>query len=308
MKISRETRKKCRHYLVVFLFLSPFILFILFSCVGSLAVTIGLSLSKARYSLSTITYTGLNNYIRILKFDMYIPTALKITMFYVGATLIINALFSFILALIITYYVKNTRIGTVYRLLWFIPRMLPTVIYALMWLWFIDPDIGLLNPILKLFGLPTSQSWILEQPFSYILLITVNGFIGVSWGMLIYSAAITSIPTALFDAAKIDGATKFQIAKWVILPLLKWPMLFVTAFQTLGLLGSYAEILAVWREHGIARAAGVDVWALYTYFRAFAVADFGYAAALSMCLVIIGIILIVIYFRIFGYKRLMQSR
>ena len=307
MKVSTKTRKKYRQYLLAFLFLFPFILFILLCWIGPLGTTILLSVSNAKYTLSRITYAGFSNYIKIFKFDVYIPEILKITAFYIGCVLIINALFSFLLALMVTYYIKQKMVGAVYRLLWFIPRMLPTIVYALMWFWFIDPDIGLLNPILNLFGFPTPASWILQKPFSYILMIVVNGFIGVSWGMLIYSAAITSIPTTYFDSAKVDGATRFQIIKWIILPLLRWPMLFVTAWQTLSLMGSYGEILAIWGSHGTARAAGVDVWALYTYFKAFALGDYSYAAALSMILVAVGIILILIYFKIFGYRRLMES-
>lgn len=307
MNISTKTRKNYRQYLLAFLFLLPFILFVLLCWIGPLGTTILLSFSDAKYVLSRMSYAGFSNYIKIFRFDLYVPEILKITMFYIGCVLIINALFSFLLAIMVTYYIKQEMVGAVYRLLWFLPRMLPTIIYALMWIWFIDPDIGLLNPILKLFGFAGPESWILQKPFSYILLVAVNGFIGVSWGMLIYSAAIKSIPISFFEAAMIDGATRFQIIKEIILPLLRWPMLFVTAWQTLSLMGSYGEILAIWGSHGTARAAGVDVWALYTYFKAFALGDYSYAAALSMILVIVGIILILIYFKIFGYGRLMQS-
>jgi len=252
-------------------------------------------------------FIGLANFERIFTRDIFFFSALKITALYVSTVLMINAFFSLLLAIFVTYFVKNENIAASIRLLWLIPRITPAVIYALLWRWFIDPRIGLLNRMLETFGLPAPNDWLLTPPYSQILMIVVNGYVGASFGMIIYSAAIKSIPRELFYAASIDGASDWQVVRHIIIPLLKWPIFFVTVWQTLSLLSSYEHILALWAGGaGVARAAEVEVWALYAYSRAFYSAQYGYGAALSVFLVLIGIIFIIIFFRVFGFERMMK--
>ncbi|HIQ03638.1 MAG TPA: sugar ABC transporter permease, partial [Desulfurococcales archaeon] len=199
---------------------------------------------------------------------------------------------------------------------WLLPRITPGIIYALLWIWFVDPRVGLFNKLLSMIGVPEHLlpgSWLLEKPYAQLLLVIVNGYVGASFGMIVYTAAIKSIPPDLINAALVDGATDFQVVRRIIIPLLKWPILFVTAWQTLSLLASYEYILMVWGAGGgggdyagVARAAGVMVWSLYSYSKAFAEYLYGYAAAISMVLVVIGLALILLYFKIFGFKRLME--
>jgi len=129
------------------------------------------------------------------------------------------------------------------------------------------------------------------------------------------SAAIKSIPPDLINAALVDGASEFQVARRIIIPLLKWPIMFVTAWQTLSLMASYDVILMVWGAAqgaspsevlGITKVAGVTVWSLYAYTQAFSQYQYGYAASISLVLVAIGLGLIVLYFKVFGFRRLME--
>ena len=247
--------------------------------------------------------------------DPYIKDVLKVTALYVGSVLSINAIFALVLSIAIAYFVRFEPLSIFLRVSWLLPRITPGIIYALMWIWFVDPKYGLLNKLLLMIGVPKRllpDSWILTAPYSQLLMIAINGYVGASFGMIIYTAAIKSIPPDIINAALVDGASEFQVARHIIIPLLKWPMLFVISWQTLSLLSSYEYILMVWgvgsslaNAAGIARAAHTLVYSLYSYFQAFAFYDYGYASALSLILVAIGIIMIMIYFKIFGFKRLM---
>jgi len=258
----------------------------------------------------------LNNFRKIfLGGDPYLPEVLKITALYVGSVLAINALFTIVLSIAIAFFVRNEILSMILRISWLLPRITPGIIYALLWIWFIDPEVGLLNPFFKFFGVPESwlpSNWLLDKPYSQLLMIMINGYVGASFGMIIYTAAIKSIPVDLINAALADGASDFQIARHIIIPLLRWPMLFVISWQTLSLLASYEYILMVWGAGGgggyagIARAAGVMVYSLYSYTQAFSEYNYGYAAAISLILVIIGIALIMTYFKVFGFRRLME--
>ncbi len=289
-----------------YVYVAPFLAYILVTWIAPVAITIYMSFTECRWTVTRMKFIGLANFVRIFTRDIYAVEAIYVTALYVVSVLLINAFFSLVLAICVTYFVKNETVASAIRMAWLIPRITPAVIYALMWRWFIDPRIGPLNSMLKAIGLPAPSDWLLELPYSRLLMIAVNGYVGASFGMIIYSAAIVSIPRDLFYAAKVDGASDLQICRHIILPLLKWHVFFVTAWQTLSLLSSYEHILALWGGAGTARAAGVEVWALYAYSKAFYASDYGYGAALSVFLVIIGIIFILFFFKVFGFERMMQ--
>lgn len=289
-----------------YIYIAPFMAYILITWIAPVAITIYMAFTECRWTVTRMRFIGLENFIRIFTRDIYAVDAIYVTAIYVSSVLVINAFFSLILAIFVTYFVGNETIASAIRLAWLIPRITPAVIYALMWRWFIDPRIGPLNAMLKALGLPAPSDWLLTLPYSRLLMIAVNGYVGASFGMIIYSAAVVSIPKDLFYAAKVDGASDFQICRHIILPLLKWHIFFVTSWQALSLLSSYEHILALWAGAGTARAAGVEVWALYAYSKAFYTSDYGYGAALSVFLVAIGIIFILFFFKVFGFERMMQ--
>jgi len=307
------------------LFLAPMLALIALSWIAPLFLTVYLGftdlsiknfLAFIRNFFTEKVHITIDNFRRVfMGGDPYISEVFKVTLLYVGSVLLINAGYSLLLSISIAYLVRNEILSMILRVSWLIPRITPGIIYALIWNWFIDPKYGLLNPMLSAIGVPKAwlpSSWLLDKPYSQILMIVVNGYIGASFGMIVYTAAIKSIPPDLINAALVDGASDFQVARNVIIPLLKWPMLFVTAWQTLSLLASYDVILMIWGSGGgggyagIARAAGVMVWSLYSYSKAFSEYMYGYASAISLVLVVIGIVLIIVYFKLFGFRRLME--
>ena len=289
--------------LLPWMFLAPLIAMILLAWVGPLILTVYLGFTDLSYKnflafiqdfFTDKVRLTLENFERIFEVkDPYVSEVVKTTVIYVSGTLAINAFFSLALSIAIAYFLRNELASMILRVTWLLPRVTPGVIYALMWVWFVDPRYGLMNRILSSIGVPESwlpQSWLLFTPYSRILMILVNGYVGASFGMIVYTAAIKSIPPDLINAALVDGASEFQVARRIIIPLLKWPMLFVTAWQTLSLLASYEYILMVWGggrgtsdAYGIARQSGVLVWSLYSYGKAFAEKLYGYASALSWC-------------------------
>ncbi|HDJ84034.1 MAG TPA: sugar ABC transporter permease [Desulfurococcaceae archaeon] len=313
--------------IVPWLFLTPLFIMIAFAWVGPLFLTVYLGFTDLQLKnfiafikdfFTPEVHLTLKNFEKIFfAEDPYITEVAKITVMYVGSVLAINAFFALILSIAIAYFVKNEFLSMFLRVSWLLPRITPGIIYALMWNWFVSPD-GMLDTLLKLAGIPEQwlpSNWLLDKPYSQILMVIVNGYIGASFGMIVYTAAIKSIPPDLINAALVDGASEFQVAKNIIIPLLKWPIMFVTAWQTLSLMASYDVILMVWGAAqgaspsevlGVAKVAGVTVWALYAYSQAFSQYQYGYAAAISLVLVVIGLVLIVFYFKIFGFRRLME--
>ena len=137
-----------------------------------------------------------------------------------------------------------------------------------------------------------------------VVIILANGFVGASFGMILFTSAIKSIPRDYLYAASVDGAGWFFKVRKVILPLLKWQILFTTAYQTLSLLTSFEYILIITDGGPV---FSTEVWALYTYHNAFENFRFGFGASLSLILVIIGLVASLIYLKIFKFKEMVQE-
>lgn len=132
-----------------------------------------------------------------------------------------------------------------------------------------------------------------------LIIILANGVIGASFGMIIFSSAIKSIPEDLFYAANIDGASHWSIIKDIIMPAIRWPFMFVTLWQLLSLLTSYEYILLITNGGPLNES---EVLALYSYHKAFQSFEFGYGAAISLVLVVIALVCTLILWKLFKVK------
>jgi inositol-phosphate transport system permease protein len=224
------------------------------------------------------------------------------TFIYVFGTLgIFNVTFALILALVTTTI--NDISGGFFRGVWLLPRMSPSVLYILLWLWVVDPsEVGLLNQVLmSVFGLDAPLDLKTQAPVA--LIIVANGLIGASLGMIIFTSAIRGIPEHLFHAAKVDGAGPLSVVRHITLPALRWPISFVTIYQTLSLLVSFEYILLLTKGGPF---FDTTVYALYIYRRAFESGQDGYGAALALFLIVLGVILALLGWRFFDMQRLLQ--
>lgn len=225
------------------------------------------------------------------------------TAFYVFFTLFFNVGFALVLA-IATFYMPQGQ-SKFFRALWLIPRISPSVIYVLLWKWF-TYDNGLMSYFLSFAGIP-GQNWLMEFPWTFIII--MNGFVGASMGMIIFASAVQSISKDILYAAEVDGAHVWQQVRWIILPLMAWPILFITSYQTLSLLTSYEYILL--STNGGPGFYTTETWALNAFHVAlsnyFGNLRYGYGATLAVVLVTIGIVLSLIYLRFFNFKKLVAE-
>jgi inositol-phosphate transport system permease protein len=260
-----------------------------------------------------VSFTDLDRTLRISKFtaeqyqkvfegDRLLPQVIGLTFVYAFGTLaVFNVTFGLVLALTTTSL--NKMSGGFFRGVWLLPRMSPSVLYILLWLWVINPsDVGLLNQILTpLLGLTKPVDLMTSAPVA--LIIIANGFIGASLGMIIFTAAIRGIPEHLFHAAEVDGAGTWAQIRFITLPALRWPLSFVTIYQALSLLVSFEYILLLTKGGPF---YDTTVYALYVYRRAFTSGQYGYGAALALFLVVIGVAVARLGWRFFDLNRLLQ--
>ncbi len=301
--IKADWRTRFRRFATPAFFMGPatILIFLFFF----LPVVLTLLISMTDMSVATIgniQFIGLKNYQKIWH-SRVTSKVLRNTFIYVASTLILfNVGLALVLSLLTTHI--QEKVGTAFRTFWLLPRITPSVIYAIMWTWFTaDAPYGIINQLLGPFGLKP-ENWLNAQPWPVV--IAANGFIGASFGMIIFTSAIHSIPVDYLRAALVDGAGTWQRIRYVILPMIRWPILFVVTYQTLSLLASFEYILLL--TNGGPGFYNTEVWSLYAYHRAlsnyFGNVQFGFGAALAAILVVIGVIASVIYLRVFRFSEM----
>jgi inositol-phosphate transport system permease protein len=283
--------------LVITFFVIPGILLVILSFTD---------LSSANFG-DAWNFIGFANFERLFS-DPFFPKILRNTVFYVFATLI---LFNLGLALVLALVTTNIprRQGFFFRLVWLLPRLTPSVVYILMWQRLGQGEpFGIYNQIVPEFlGASGGNLYLGGSPWTFVIL--TNGFVGASFGMIIFSSALMSIPEDLITAAKVDGANTWRVIRDIKLPLIKWPLLFIATYQTLSLLTSFEYILLL--TEGGPGLFTTEVWALTAYKRAFSSyfgnSQWAFGATWAIVLVTVALILAVVYVKIFRFGELVEE-
>jgi inositol-phosphate transport system permease protein len=282
------------------LFLGPATLLLVLFFLAPVIVDVGLAFTDMGRNLKVTGFTT-ENVERMVAGDRRLTSVLATTLVYVLCTLaIFNLTYGLLLALVTT--AMPDRVGAFFRAVWLLPRMSPSVVYALLWTWVVAPtDYGLLNQILGGLGLGPID---LKSDAPMLVIVIANGFIGASFGMIIFTSAIRSIPQHLFHAARVDGAGGLAIVRHVTLPQIRWQLSFVTLYQALSLLVSFEYI---WLITDGGPFYDTTVYALYVYKRAFDNGQYAYGAALALGLVIVGTAVAMLLWRFFDMRALLQK-
>ncbi|MCD6502652.1 MAG: sugar ABC transporter permease [Euryarchaeota archaeon] len=306
---------KRRGTIAFFLSLSLFIVILFY--VIPLALTVYISFTPMknwnvpRYLTEFVSVKNYHRLFHLLKFDPDTRNVVLTTIVFVLFTLTINVLGGLGLALA-TYFIDE-KLSATYQVLWLLPRMTPVAVYSLLWYYFLHPTtLGILNSILMSLGVIKAPVDIGMDPAlmpwgAWSVIIFVNGLVGVSYGMIILYSAFKSIPRELIIASRVDGASTWHIIRKILIPLSKWHITFVTVWQLLSLLTSYAHtfLLVEWR---IVDPSWGQPWALYVFNTAFVGAkDQGLAAAAAVILSIIGTLLGILALKVLGYEKMMTE-
>lgn len=301
-----------RSSLAAYGFMAPAVVLVMLFFLIPVVIVFFLSmtnLSHANFTtnLADMQFVGVENFQKLLS-DQFAAKIFYNTLFYVLVTLsLFNVGMALVVSLLTTHIER--RAGFFFRALWILPRITPSVIYIMMWRRIAAaPPFGILNQFNSLMGLPAID-YLKESGMPWVFVILVNGFIGASFGMIIFTSAIESIPKDLLNASLVDGSSLVQRIRFVILPLLRWPLLFVVTYQTLSLLTSFEQILLL--TDGGPGIYRTEVWALTAYHRAlsnyFGNTQWGYGAAFAVVLVVIGVVMATIYMRVFRFRELVAE-
>jgi len=219
-------------------------------------------------------WIGLTNYAKLLH-DPLIGTSLANTAVYAVGAVPLGILVAFLLALLLNQRVRGLAF---FRTIFFLPSIVPAVASAVLWLWVLNPQYGILNSLLRLLHI-AGPGWMADPLWSKPALILMSTW-GVGGTMLIFLAGLQEVPKELIEAAEVDGASPLQRVLHITLPFMS-PYIFFS--MVMGLIGAsqyFTQVFVMTGGSG-GPANSTLFFALYLFQNAFQFFKMGYACAMA---------------------------
>ncbi len=278
---------RTREAIECYLFILPAILGLLIFYIGPMIASFILSLTD--YDLLTPPeFIGLDNY-REMAGDPLFWQSLKVTSIYSVVSVPLVLAVGLFLAVLLNQKVRGS---TFFRSVFYLPTVISGVAVALLWRWIFNDEYGILNLLLDKVGI-RGPGWLIDERWALIALIMTS--VWTAGGtMLIFLAGLQGIPAELYEAAELDGATRWKRFWTITFPLLSN----VTFFNlVLGVIGA----LQVFTEAFVLTAGGPNnstlLLPVYLYRNAFQYLEMGYASAIAWVMFLIVFVLTLIVFR-----------
>ncbi|MBP8637561.1 MAG: sugar ABC transporter permease [Dictyoglomi bacterium] len=284
-KGSTLSKKEGRYF---YLFISPWLIGFLLFMAGPMIASLYLSLTQ--YNMVSIPqWVGLKNYIDLAK-DPLFWQSLKVTIIYSIFSVPLGIITSLILAILLNQKIRGLAW---FRTIFYIPSVISGVAVSLLWMWIFNPEFGILNYLLwKIFKIQ-GPAWLFDE-FWVLPALIIMSLWGIGGSIVIYLAGLQGIPTELYEAAEIDGASSWNKFLRITLPLIT-PVIFFNLIT--GVIGS----LQVFTQGYVMTGGGPHYaslfYVLYLYQEAFQLYNMGYASALAWILFLIILLLTVIIFK-----------
>ncbi|HYH29504.1 MAG TPA: sugar ABC transporter permease [Pseudonocardia sp.] len=236
--------------------------------------------------LTPLEFVGLDNYVRMFQ-DPVFWNAVRVTVYYVVLNIGIQTVVALLIAVLMQHLTRSTFVRSVILA----PYLVANVVAALVFLWILDFQLGIGNQVLEWIGLDrigffTTETWAIPT------IALVNVWRHMGYTALLLFAGLQAIPRNLYEAARVDGASEPRQFFAITLPLLR-PILGLVLI--ISVIGSFQifDTVSVTTSGGPVNAS--RVLQVYIYENAFAKFDFGYAAALSVAM--LAILMVVTFFQ-----------
>ncbi|UPK43735.1 MULTISPECIES: carbohydrate ABC transporter permease [Paenibacillus] len=232
--------------------------------------------------IGAMTFIGLENYTRLLQDGTFWQSAYHTFLLALFSAL--SLIGYLMIALVLSGKIKGANL---FRKIYLIPMLLSSVAIAQLWLKIYHPSNGVLNTFLEAIGIANPPAWLAEPSLVLYAL-----FVPILWQyagfyILIYYAALKNIPESLVEAARIDGASPWQIAFRIKLPLITEVIKVTIVLAVVGSL-KYFDLIYVMTDGGPNGSS--EVMASYMYHQAFRGFDFGYGSAVGFFLLVICLV------------------
>jgi len=232
--------------------------------------------------LGSIQYAGLSNYKEIFNDDLFFKIFANTVVFALSVS-IFGVIIPLVLAGILNSKIRGSEF---YKTAYFLPFITPMVVIAIVWQWIFDPNIGILNNVLRL-----HINWLYDTHYAMLALIIVSVWKLIGYNMIIFLSSLSGISQSLFEAAKIDGANSFQVFKNVTVPMLSPAIFFVVIITAISSFQVF-DLIFLMTEGGPLDSTNVLVYAVYQ--NAFEYFNIGKASAIAYVLFVIVLVLTLI--------------
>ncbi|RKS80224.1 multiple sugar transport system permease protein [Motilibacter peucedani] len=289
----RRQRHNARETRAAYLFILPWIIGFLVFTVGSMVYSLVISFSNYNLATNTATPTGLSNYRGLLD-DPKVLQSLKNTLVYALMAVPAEICFALLLASLLN---RVTRGAGVFRTLYYLPKMTPSVATASMFLLLLNGNTGAVNSFLRFFHIPGPQ-WLVDPAWvkPSIVLMTLWG---VSGTMVIFLAALKNVPRDLYEVAELDGAGPVRKFFSITVPMISGAIFFNVIVLTINALQVFDQAyLLFWRDQTNASPDSSLFYAVYLFQQAFRQFDFGFAAAMAWVLFVIVMLVTLVQVRV----------
>ena len=260
-----------------------------------IGIVIWLSFHRYNQLAPTAPWIGLRNYEFAFQTDPFFRNALENTLTYALVAVPANIVLSLPIALGLN---QIQRFRAVFRTAFFMPVVASAVAVSLLWTTIYDPQAGWLNAFLNQIGL-SSHPWLKDPDLALWSVLAAAVWQDLGYNILVFLAGLQGIPDDFYDAAKVDGAGAWQRFRGITVPLLQRTTVFVLVLTMISYLQQFTHI-QVMTQGGPVRSS--ETMVLYIYTKAFEDLQMGYAAAMSI--VLMGIILVITIIQL----RLLRSR
>ncbi|WP_433677498.1 carbohydrate ABC transporter permease [Microbacterium gorillae] len=234
-------------------------------------------------------WVGITNYVTAMSSQLFVP-ALWNTLLFTAGSIVGQLIIGLALA---SFFKRRFPLSGLLRSLLLLPWLLPLIVSSAVWRSILDKDSGILNQVLSATGLE-AVPWLTSTQFALIAVIMVNIWIGIPFNVTILYGGLQDIPEELYEAAALDGATRWKAFWHITLPNLR-PVLSVVLVLGVVYTIKVLDIILGLTNGGPANAT--QTIAVRSYQETFVNFDFGVGAAFSNILIVISLVFAVIYLR-----------
>ncbi|RCX23653.1 carbohydrate ABC transporter membrane protein 1 (CUT1 family) [Fontibacillus phaseoli] len=285
MRKKRRTQRE----LYGWLFALPAILGLLIFTLGPMIYSLYMSFTDYSGSNSP-GFIGLDNYKRMLGGgDPYFYKSLAVTFYFVILSVPTGIVYSFLLAILLNQNVKGKSI---FRTIFYLPSIVPIIAISFIWLWLLNPDLGLANELLSTLGLPGSQ-WIFGEK-SVVPSLALMNLWTTGGTMIIFLAGLQDIPRSLYEAIEMDGGSRLAKLRHITIPMMT-PTIFFNLIM--GIINGFQVFSQAYvMTNGGPNNASL-FYVFYLYREAFQFSRMGSASAIAWVLFAIIMVLTYIVFK-----------
>ncbi|SEC67312.1 sugar ABC transporter permease [Paenibacillus sp. GP183] len=242
--------------------------------------------------LNVAKFNGFDNFSKAFK-DQDFWNAVRNNLYFIFFSVFIQIPLIILFALLIS---SVKRFQGFYKTTVFMPSILSTAVVGILWGFIYEPEVGIVNQILGKLGIDKIY-WLADEKWAMMSVLFTNAWQWMGFYIVLVLAAILSIPKEIGEAAAIDGATGFQRAFYLTLPLIK-PIISVIIMLSIAGALRVIDIVLVMTNGGPAGAT--EVMASYMVSKAVSTGDYGYGTALSLLIFAFALVLTALYQIVFG--------